>query len=108
MDETSRRTLDQALGEDFVADLGSLDIEELRRRRSLAEQEEICSATSGGCSRRRGLLAFEMERYAGRGGTDPDRGAARHPRGREADGRPAARGYWPTPRCPRRDAADST
>jgi hypothetical protein len=101
MDETSRRTLDQALGEEFVADLGSLDIEELRRRREFAEQEEnLLSYERRLLQGRRDLLAFEVERRAGREGRSliealPDiLGGERH------SGRPARQGVLPDPEMP--------
>ncbi|HEX2370124.1 MAG TPA: ABC transporter substrate-binding protein [Acidimicrobiia bacterium] len=101
MDETSRRTLDQALGEEFVADLGSLDLEELRRRREFAEQEEnLLSYERRLLQGRRDLLAFEVERRAGREGRSliealPDiLGGERH------SGRPARQGVLPDPEMP--------
>jgi hypothetical protein len=101
MDETSRRTLDQALGEEFVANLGSLDLEELRRRREFAEQEEnLLSYERRLLQGRRDLLAFEVERRAGREGRSliealPDiLGGERH------SGRPARQGVLPDPEMP--------
>jgi hypothetical protein len=101
MDETSRRTLDQALGEDFVADLGSLDIEELRRRRSLAEQEEnLLSYERRLLQGRRDLLAFEMERRAGREGRTLIEALPDILGGERRSGRPARQGVLADPEMP--------
>jgi hypothetical protein len=101
MDETSRRSLDHALGEDFVADLGSLDIEELRRRRSLAEQEEnLLSYERRLLQGRRDLLAFEMERRAGREGRTLIEALPEILGGDRRSGRPARQGVLADPEMP--------
>ena len=101
MEERSRRGLDRALGDEFVADLASVDIEELRQRRELAEQEEnLLSYERRLLQGRRDLLAFELERRAGREGRTllealPDiLGGDRH------SGRPARQGVQPDPEMP--------
>ncbi len=101
MDERSRRSLDRALDDEFVADLGSVDLEELRQRRELAEQEEnLLSYERRLLQGRRDLLAFELERRAGREERTllealPDiLGGDRH------SGRPARQGIQPDPDMP--------
>ena len=66
MTETKRRRIDQIQSPDFIADLGSLDTDELRRRR------QICSDLDTELSYyrrllhgRMDLLAFEMRRRSG-------------------------------------------
>jgi hypothetical protein len=62
-----KRTIDQALEPGFADDLGALDLDELRRRRTLADAEENrLSYERRLLQGRRDLLAFELERRAGR------------------------------------------
>ena len=66
MTEPQRRRIDQVLAADFCADVPSLAIDELRRRRDLAEEvEREMSYYRRLLHGRMDLLAFEMRRRSG-------------------------------------------
>ena len=65
-DQPHRRRIDQALADDFVAGVSDLDLEELRRRRDLAEEvERELSFHRRLIHGRMDLLGFELRRRRG-------------------------------------------